>query len=85
MCKMAMICISWIFRILPHTAYSVEEVVARDFLVNERPRVTINIVDASNLDVNLYLTVPVPGTGHSHLRGPEHDRRGQGTGHRGRR
>jgi ferrous iron transport protein B len=39
------------------TAYSVEEVVARDFLVNERPRVTINIVDASNLERNLYLTV----------------------------
>lgn len=41
------------------TAYSVEEVVARDFLVNERPRVTINIVDASNLERNLYLTVQI--------------------------
>ena len=39
------------------TAYSVEEVVARDFLVNERPRVTINIVDATNLERNLYLTI----------------------------
>ncbi len=39
------------------TAYSVEEVVARDFLVNERPRVTVNIVDASNLERNLYLTI----------------------------
>ncbi|MGA6925320.1 MAG: ferrous iron transport protein B, partial [Desulfosarcina sp.] len=39
------------------TAYSVEEVVARDFLVNERPRITINIVDASNLERNLYLTI----------------------------
>jgi len=39
------------------TAYSVEEVVARDFLVNECPRVTINIVDASNLERNLYLTI----------------------------
>ncbi len=38
------------------TAYSVEEVVARDFLVNERPRVTVNIVDASSLERNLYLT-----------------------------
>lgn len=38
------------------TAYSVEEVVARDFLVNEKPHVTINIVDASNLERNLYLT-----------------------------
>ncbi|HOP41115.1 MAG TPA: ferrous iron transporter B, partial [Geobacteraceae bacterium] len=39
------------------TAYSVEEVVARDFLVNERPGVVIDIVDASNLERNLYLTV----------------------------
>ncbi len=39
------------------TAYSLEELVARDFLVHERPEVVINIVDASNLDRNLYLTV----------------------------
>ncbi len=39
------------------TAYSVEEVVARDFLINECPRVTVNIVDASNLERNLYLTI----------------------------
>src|SRR5210317_1982304 len=32
------------------TAYSVEEVVARDFLVNEKPRVVINITDAANLE-----------------------------------
>ena len=38
------------------TAYSVEELVARDFLVNERPQVVINIIDASNLERNLYLT-----------------------------
>jgi ferrous iron transport protein B len=38
------------------TAYSVEELVARDHLVNERPEVVINIVDASNLERNLYLT-----------------------------
>jgi ferrous iron transport protein B len=38
------------------TAYSVEEVVARDFLVNERPQVIVNITDASNLERNLYLT-----------------------------
>lgn len=38
------------------TAYSAEELVARDYLVNERPRVVINIVDASNLERNLYLT-----------------------------
>lgn len=39
------------------TAYSVEEVVTRDYLVNERPQVVIDIVDASNLERNLYLTV----------------------------
>jgi ferrous iron transport protein B len=31
------------------TAYSVEELVARDYLVNAKPQVVINIVDASNL------------------------------------
>jgi ferrous iron transport protein B len=39
------------------TAYSLEEVVARDYLVNEKPEVVINIVDSSNLDRNLYLAV----------------------------
>jgi ferrous iron transport protein B len=39
------------------TAYSIEEVVARDFLVNERPEVTIEILDASNLERNLYLAL----------------------------
>ncbi len=39
------------------TAYSVEEVVARDFLVNERPQVVVNIVDAANLERNLYLSI----------------------------
>ncbi len=39
------------------TAYSQEEVVARDFLVNEKPAVVINVIDASNLERNLYLTI----------------------------
>ncbi len=39
------------------TAYSLEEVVARDFLVDERPAMIVNIVDASNLERNLYLSV----------------------------
>ena len=39
------------------TAYSLEEVVARDFLVNQKPEVVINIVDASNLERNLYLAI----------------------------
>jgi len=39
------------------TAYSLEEVVARDFLVNKKPEVVIDIVDASNLERNLYLVI----------------------------
>ncbi len=39
------------------TAYSLEEVVTRDFLVNEKPGMVINIVDASNLERNLYLSL----------------------------
>ena len=39
------------------TAYSLEELVARDFLVNEKPGVVIDIVDASNLERNLYLAI----------------------------
>ena len=38
------------------TAYSEEEVVTRDFIANEKPAVVINIVDAANLERNLYLT-----------------------------
>jgi len=39
------------------TAYSIEEIVARDFLINEKPDVVIDIVDAANLERNLYLAV----------------------------
>ncbi|MBN1355730.1 ferrous iron transport protein B [bacterium] len=39
------------------TSYSVEEVVARRFLVEEKPSVVINVVDATNLERNLYLTI----------------------------
>jgi ferrous iron transport protein B len=39
------------------TAYSLEEKVARDFLVNEKPAAVIDIIDASNLERNLYLTL----------------------------
>jgi ferrous iron transport protein B len=38
------------------SAYSEEEVVSRDFLINEKPQAIINIVDASNIERNLYLT-----------------------------
>lgn len=36
--------------------YTLEEVVARNYLVNERPDAILNIVDATNLERNLYLT-----------------------------
>jgi ferrous iron transport protein B len=39
------------------TAYSLEEVVARNYLIGERPEVVVNVVDAANLERNLYLTV----------------------------
>ena len=39
------------------TAYSVEEVVARQFIVDEKPDVLVDIIDASNLERNLYLAV----------------------------
>lgn len=38
------------------TAYSPEEVFVRDFITNNQPDVVINIIDASNLERNLYLT-----------------------------
>ena len=39
------------------TAYSLEEIVARDFVINERPDLVVDIVDASSLDRHLYLAV----------------------------
>ncbi len=37
--------------------YSSEELVSRDFVLNERPKAIINIVDATNIQRNLYLTM----------------------------
>lgn len=37
--------------------YSMEEIVARDYIINENPDAIINIVDATNLERNLYLTI----------------------------
>ena len=39
------------------TAYSPEEIIARDYIIQEKPDVVINVVDATNLERNLYLTV----------------------------
>ncbi|MCU0598228.1 MAG: ferrous iron transport protein B [Desulfobacterales bacterium] len=37
------------------TPFSIEEIVARDFILEEKPDVVIDIIDASNLERNLYL------------------------------
>lgn len=37
-------------------AYSEDEVIARDFILKEKPDVIVSVVDASNLERNLYLT-----------------------------
>ncbi|MBI5458659.1 ferrous iron transport protein B [Methanobacterium sp.] len=39
------------------TAYSAEEVVSRDYIVDEKPDVIVNVIDAANIERNLYLTV----------------------------
>ncbi len=38
------------------TAYSAEEVISRDFIIKQKPDAVINILDASSLERNLYLT-----------------------------
>ncbi len=43
--------------------YTPEEVVARKYLVNERPDVILNIVDGTNLERNLYLTTQLTEIG----------------------
>ena len=41
------------------TAYSMEEVIARDFVINEQPDLVLVVVDAANLERNLYLVVQI--------------------------
>ncbi len=43
-----------IYSLRPYTS---EEIVTRDFLINEKPDAIINIVDATNIERNLYLTL----------------------------
>lgn len=44
-------------------ARSLEEQIARDFIVRDRPDLVINVVDAANLERNLYLTAQLLETG----------------------
>ncbi len=43
--------------------YTLEEVVARNYLINERPDAVINIIDGTNLERNLYLTTQLTELG----------------------
>ncbi len=40
-------------------AYSKDEIVARDYLINEKPDVVVHVIDATNLKRNLYLTTQI--------------------------
>ena len=43
--------------------YSPEEIVSRDYLIEDRPDAVINLVDATNLERNLYLTTQIVNLG----------------------
>lgn len=43
--------------------YSLEEIIARNYLIEERPDAILNIIDASNLERNLYLTTQLTELG----------------------
>ncbi len=37
------------------TAYSIDEVITRDFIIDEKPDIIIDVIDSTNIDRNLYL------------------------------
>lgn len=41
------------------TAFSPEEVIARDYIIHEKPDLVVTVLDSANLERNLYLTVQV--------------------------
>jgi ferrous iron transport protein B len=41
------------------TAYSPDEIIARDFIIYDKPDLVIDVVDATNLERNLYLAVQI--------------------------
>lgn len=43
--------------------YTLEEVVSRDYLINEKPDVVIDVIDASNIERNLYLATQLSEIG----------------------
>ncbi|HEB33385.1 MAG TPA: ferrous iron transport protein B, partial [Spirochaetes bacterium] len=62
---------SIVFVDLPGTyslsAYSMEEIIARNFIVYETPDVVIDIIDAGNLERNLYLAVQMIEMGQKNI------------------
>ena len=50
-------CVTDLPGIYSMSPYSSEELVSRDFVLHEKPRAIINIVDATNIERNLYLTM----------------------------
>ena len=55
--------------------YTLEEVVARNYLITERPDAILNIIDGTNLERNLYLTTQLTELG---PRGHRHQHDGRG-------
>ncbi len=54
--------------------YTLEEVVARGYLVSERPDAILNIIDGTNLERNLYLSTAA-GAWNPGCHGDQHDGR----------
>ena len=54
--------------------YTLEEVVARGYLVNEKPDAILNIIDGTNIERNLYLTTQLIELGIPRGHGRQHDR-----------
>lgn len=45
------------------SAYSLEEIIARNYIIHEQPDVIVNVVDTGNLERNLYLTTQLINIG----------------------
>jgi ferrous iron transport protein B len=55
-CRIRLVDLPGTYSLSPYTQ---EEIIARDYLVHEQPDLVINVVDATNLERNLYLTVQI--------------------------
>ena len=59
--------------IYPMSPYSSEEIVTRNFVLNEHPRGIINTVDATNIERNPYLTMQLMELDVPMVLAPQHD------------